>query len=298
MTFSKFLCCPLCGGTLIREVNSLYCEAGNGRRHCYDIASAGYVNLLPPGRSGNSHTGDDAAMISARTAFLSGGYYDGISAAAAEAAARHLPQRPCISLCDAGSGEGYHTCRIASLLAEKTGNTVDMCGIDASRKGSASGTRQAKRMHVEDHVSFAVGNIFSMPILPQSVDGVFSLFAPIPAKETARILRDDGCLIVVAAAPRHLWELRCLLYDEPREGNSKGKTPDGFALLETIRFHDTVHIPDNAALQALFTMTPFYYRTPVAGRERLASCHELTVTVAADISVYRKISIEKDREHE
>ena len=73
MEFSSFLRCPLCGGALSREGGSLFCDGHTGRRHCYDIATAGYVNLLPPGKGGNARTGDDGAMIAARSAFLSGG---------------------------------------------------------------------------------------------------------------------------------------------------------------------------------------------------------------------------------
>lgn len=295
MTFSNFLCCPLCGGTLTKESNSLFCDARRGRRHCYDVASAGYVNLLPPGRSGNAHTGDDAAMIAARTAFLSGGYYDGISDAAAATAARYLCGRDVLSLCDAGAGQGYHTCRIAQNLAAECRCSVDMCGIDASKKGVLFGARMAKHMPENCRVSFAVGNIFALPVLDHAVDGVFSLFAPIPAQETARILRDDGYLFVVAAAPRHLWELRCLLYDEPREGNAEVRIPDGFRLLEKVPFQTMVTVPNHDAVQALFTMTPFYYRTPAAGKERLAACDELTVTVATDMYVFQKTDVEKDR---
>ncbi len=112
MGFSEFLICPLCGASLAKEGNSLLCTGA--RRHCYDVAASGYVNLLPPGKGKNARTGDDADMIAARSAFLSGGYYDCISDAVAEIAAQYLPHgTDTVRLCDAGSGEGYHTCRIA-----------------------------------------------------------------------------------------------------------------------------------------------------------------------------------------
>ena len=289
MTFSDFLLCPLCAGRLTREGGSLFCDAHTGRRHCYDIASAGYVNLLPPGKGGNAHTGDDGAMIAARTAFLSGGYYDGISDAAAQAAAMWMPAgRNIIRFLDAGSGEGYHTCRMARGLHERLGFPVDGCGVDASRKGAAAGARLARSLPENVNVSFVCGNIFSLPAAEGSLDVLFSLFAPIPAAQAMRTLRDDGILVVVAAAPRHLWELRCLLYDEPREGNAEAATPQGFVLREKRSVSYTVSIPDNRTLSALFTMTPFYYRTPESGRARLAAADSLNVTAAADIYVFQK----------
>ena len=60
----KFVRCPICGAALTREGGSLYC--GGERRHTYDIAKEGYVNLLPPGRAKNARTGDGADMIRAR----------------------------------------------------------------------------------------------------------------------------------------------------------------------------------------------------------------------------------------
>lgn len=290
MSFASFLRCPLCGGVLIREGNSLFCDGHTGRRHCYDVAKEGYVNLLPPGKKNNARTGDDAAMISARTSFLSGGYYDCISDAAADAYLAHCPDREAsLTFMDAGSGEGYHTCRIAARLAEKSGRPVEGCGADASKKGAASGAKRASSLADAVSLSFITGNIFALPCEDRSLDVLFSLFAPIPAAEAMRTLKEDGLLVVVASAPRHLWEMRCLIYDDPREGNAEATVPEGFALLSKTEVRQQVFIPNQNALDALFTMTPFYYRTPAEGRERLAQAGSLTVSVEADVYVFRKI---------
>ena len=266
MDFSPFLICPHCGGPLHREGASLFCDGHTGRRHCYDIASSGYVNLLPPGKGGNAHTGDDGAMITARSAFLGGGYYDCISDAAAEIAWNALShRRDCLTFCDAGSGEGYHTRRMACRLSEVSSLPTVGCGIDASKKGAAAGAKGCRNLPANVSLSFAAGNIFSLPVAEDSLDIVFSLFGP-----------------------RHLWELRCLLYDEPREGNAEAATPAGFILSDKQTVRRVVHIPDTAALQALFTMTPFYYRTPESGRMRLLNTPSLDVSIEADIYVFRK----------
>lgn len=288
MGFCDFLICPVCGEQLTREGGSLFC--GGARRHCYDVAASGYVNLLPPGKGKNARTGDDAGMISARTAFLSGGYYDGISDAVSAIAAKHVSTGSGrITLLDAGAGEGYHTCRIARGLASLTGRHVDAVGIDASKKGAAAGARLAARTMTDDtSISFAAGNIFSLPAADRSLDVMLSLFAPIPAAEAARTLKDDGILVVTASAARHLWEMRCLLYDDVREGNAEAATPAGFVLKDKAEHRETVHIPDNETLMHLFTMTPFYYRTPESGRARLAETKSLDVSVMADLYVFTK----------
>ena len=84
----EFVRCPHCGAPLERDGGSLFCKGE--RRHTYDIAKEGYVNLLPPGRAKNSHTGDGADMIKAREVFLAGGGYDRYSREAAELAAEVL----------------------------------------------------------------------------------------------------------------------------------------------------------------------------------------------------------------
>ncbi|MBQ8746517.1 MAG: methyltransferase domain-containing protein [Clostridia bacterium] len=288
MAFCDFLICPLCAAPLVREGASLFCTGA--RKHCYDIASSGYVNLLPPGKGKNARTGDDAGMIAARTAFLTGGYYDVISDAVAEIAATNIPKREGrIALLDAGSGEGYHTCRIARGIASATGRHIDALGVDASKKGAAAGAKLAARTAADGaDISFAAGNIFSLPVKDHSLDVMLSLFAPIPAAEAMRTLKDDGILVVTASAARHLWEMRCLLYDEVREGNAEAATPEGFVLKEKREVRALVHIPDNGTLMHLFTMTPFYYRTPESGRARLASTESLDVSVMADLYVFTK----------
>jgi hypothetical protein len=45
---------------------------------------------------------------------------------------------------------------------------------------------------------------------------------------------------------------------------------------------------DAPALQALFAMTPYYYRTSAEGRARLDALEGLTVGAEVDISLYRK----------
>ena len=72
------LCCPVCGADMEAAEKILYCTGE--RKHCYDIASSGYINLLPPGKASNAKTGDDRRMLRARSAFLDTGAYEKFSA--------------------------------------------------------------------------------------------------------------------------------------------------------------------------------------------------------------------------
>ncbi|WP_436837212.1 putative RNA methyltransferase [Micromonospora matsumotoense] len=77
--------CPVCAQPLAAatDTRALRCP----RRHSFDLARRGYVNLLT-GRA--PHVGDTAEMVAARADFLAAGHYDVISSALAEAASSAL----------------------------------------------------------------------------------------------------------------------------------------------------------------------------------------------------------------
>lgn len=252
------------------------------RRHCYDIAASGYVNLLPPGKMNNARAGDAREMLRARVNFLSGGYYDRISGTIAEMIAGALPERH-LTLLDAGCGEGHHICNIAKLLS------ASAIGLDASKHGAEMGAKTAKRCAAD--VFFAAGNIFSMPVADKSVDAVISMFAPIPAEESARVLADDGVLAVCASGPDHLIEMRSIIYDEVRDNSKEIKCPDGFELSEAKTLTYKAELPSGEVVRDLFTMTPFYHRCPREGREKLLQCEGLEITVQTVIHIYKKAKV-------
>ncbi len=273
------LLCPLCGTPLTKDGASLYCLGE--RRHCYDIAAAGYVNLLPPGKKNNAKAGDDKEMLRCRSRFLSGGWYDPISKTAARLGREAAGDKE-IFFTDAGCGEGYHTCQIAHRL-QKIGHPCSGIGVDAAKSGAAAGAKLAKNMGLTN-VQFIAGNIFAIPLQDQSTDIIYSIFAPIPREEAMRILKRDGALIVASAGREHLWEMRCLLYGQPRVGEGV-KMPAGFTVAHKETLSYQIHLPDQNTLSCLFTMTPFYYRCPIEGRQRLLASDCLTVKVEVDFTV-------------
>lgn len=276
-----YLICPLCGTSLERAEGSLYCRGV--RRHCYDIASSGYVNLLPPGKKNNAKAGDDREMLRCRSRFLSGGWYDPISETAARLGRDTVSADRERTFADAGCGEGYHTCRIAQQLREQDGACLGI-GIDAAKSGAGAGAKLAKGRNLNDCLQFVAGNIFSMPLADQSMDLVYSIFAPIPGGEARRILKKDGALIVVSAGKEHLWEMRCLLYETPRISEGV-QMPAGFTVCRKETLSYKIHLPNADTIACLFAMTPFYYRCPREGRERLLAQDALTVKVEVEFTV-------------
>ena len=275
---------------------SLVCE----NRHTFDVAKQGYVNLLPPGKEKNARTGDEQLMVKARVDFLAGGYYSPISEKLAELAAPLVDGRDePIVVCDMGSGEGYHTCNITSNLGRIKNQPVLSLGFDASKHGAIYGSRLAKSKGMmpvdgiggecgsDTQAYFMPANIFHLPLLDHSVDVAVSMFAPIAWDEVARILKPGGILAVVASGRDHLLEMRSLIYENVNISEFEPVCHTGFAEVCRDSLTYKTEIKDNGQIKNLFVMTPFYYKTTEAGRERLYAKDELTVTVHINYMIFK-----------
>ena len=268
MWWTKILRCPVCGGDMLREGNSLFCNGA--RRHCFDLAKEGYVNLASAKASGG---GDDAALIAARTAFLGGGHYAPIADRVCAILGEHVPGGTVV---DAGCGEGYYTARMAE-------SGLSAFGLDLSKRG----IRHAAKTAGSTRAFFAVAGIFDLPVADGTADGIVSLFAPVCEEEFLRALRPGGVALLVGAGPDHLLDLKRVLYDTPYQNEPRADAPQKMEKLLDERLAFPMEL-DAGALQALFAMTPYYYRTSAEGRARLDALQHLTVGAEVDISLYRK----------
>lgn len=270
MWWKDILRCPVCGAKTERVGNSLFCFGA--RRHCFDFAAEGYVNLATAKAAGG---GDDATLIAARTAFLSAGHYAPFREAVVELLQTYAPGT---SVLDAGCGEGYYTLEMA-----RRGHAV--LGVDLSRRGVRAAAKAAGREGLK--ALFAVASVFSLPVADNSLDAVVSLFAPIAEQEFLRVLKSGGVLIAAGAGREHLFDLKRVLYDTPVENEPRADLPASMKELCVRDLRFTMDL-DNTVLQDLFAMTPYYYRTPREGRERLCSRSRLSVGAQMDLHVYQK----------
>ena len=262
--------CPVCRAGMKKEGNVLACTGE--RRHCYDVASAGYVNLAPSKACGG---GDDAELIRARTSFLDRGYYGRIADAVCDALREHCKGN---TVLDAGCGEGYYTLQIA-------GQGMNALGIDLSKRGILHAAKRARREQAS--AEFAVAGIFDLPVCDGSVDAVVSLFAPVCEQEFLRVLKPGGILVLVGAGEKHLFSLKRVLYDTPYQNEPRADLPSEMQLLRQVRLTYKAQM-ENAALLELFSMTPYYYRTSKEGVARLQDTASLDVDVDVEIMVYQK----------
>lgn len=262
------LVCPICGERLLFVEGSLTCRGP--RRHNFDIAKSGYVNL-------NMHqptSGDDKEMALARQSLLRKGYYKPLADALAE-----LSESGSI-LCDAGCGEGYYTEIAASGFDA-------VLGVDLSKHALALAAKSSKQSSMSDKLLYTTASVYTLPLADETCDCVINVFAPCVEEEYARVLKTGGKLIVAAAGREHLYGLKEALYDTVVQNEERRDYP------KKMRLDQTVSVKYNADIigediYSLFMMTPYYYRTKKESAEKLKIMDKLSTVIDFEVRVYIK----------
>lgn len=278
--------CPVCHRPLTKEEGRFVCE----NRHSFDRAgksSGGYVNLLLANKKSSKDPGDNALMIAGRTAFLSAGYYQPLSDSLNQTVLSVLDQGKRARVLDAGCGEGYYAQRLTQA-AQEQGRAMDFYGVDLSKYGVKASAKRCRNVQQPVECSFGVASIFELPFEDGALDAVYNVFSPIGAQEFARVLRPDGCFIAAYPGTRHLYGLKEVLYDAPYENEDKTFQLPGFVITgrERISYRRTIEGQD--VIQGLFMMTPYYYKTPVSGSQRLKTLERLDTELDFWLITYRK----------
>ena len=270
---SKIIKCPVCseGVYVSEDGKSLFCCGA--RRHCFDFSADGYINLSRQG------TGDSKEAINARRLFLSGDYYLPIAQKICETVKKYIPTDA--TLLDAGCGEGYYT----NKLAENFGAVL---GFDLSKFGVSAAARSAKRQGLEN-TFYSTGSVFELPVRDSSVDCVVNIFAPCAEDEYMRVLREGGVLVVVGAGKNHLMGLKTVLYDTTYENGDRADLPTKIALTEHLTESFEIEVCGRDRIDSLFSMTPYYWRTSEADKDKLRKIDTLKTEVEFEIYVYRKV---------
>lgn len=242
---------------------SLRCFSG----HSFDKAKEGYVNLLMKNASGKRH-GDDKLMVLARKNFLDKGFYSTLRQRISQVlGSGNL-------VLDSGCGEGYYT----SLFAED--NTV--LGIDISKDALKYAAKRCKK------ATFGVASISDIPVADFSLDAVLNIFAPDSPKEFARILKEGGRLIEVLPLENHLFELKERIYQNPYKNPTPNYEKAGFKIKSVTEVKYKIHLETNEDIEALFKMTPYYYKTSRADQQKVESLETLSLSLEFAIAEYQK----------
>jgi 23S rRNA (guanine745-N1)-methyltransferase len=250
----------------------LRCAAG----HAFDRARQGHVTLLPPGHRPPS--GDSAAMVADRVAFLAAGAYAGVTAALTAAVlADGTPE----TLLDLGGGTGHHLAAVLDRAPGAAGIVLD---------SSPYAARRAARAHPRA-MAVVADTWARLPVRDGAVDRVLVVFAPRNGAETARVLRPDGRLVVVTPGADHLAELVAplgLLRVDPDKGARTAASLEPHLRPVASAGHREVLTLGHAAVRTLVGMGPHARHVERPALEaRIAALPEpVAVTVAVDVTTW------------
>ncbi len=264
--------CPVCHKDMFLSADGKSALCRGARCHCFDFSKDGYLSF--PGKSG----GDSRSAVDARRSFLGKGYYAPCAEAIASSVRKYTSNDACVV--DAGCGEGYYT----SILSQNAGCVL---GFDLSKPACSAAAKSAKRQGRKD-LLYGVASVFELPLKDSAADAVVNIFAPCAEDEYIRILRGGGYLFVVGAGRAHLMGLKRAIYEDVYENGERADLPLTMEHVERIVHRHEITVEGRDDIEALFSMTPYYWRTSEADREKLRSIDSLTTEIEFEINIYRK----------
>ena len=115
------------------------------------------------------------------------------------------------------------------------------------------------------------------------------VYAVLPIwRECARVLKPGGYLLYVVPGAEHLWEMKEVLYDRPYP-NEERRTPyEGFSYETVVPVDETITLRSREDIQNLFRMTPYAWKTPREGKDRLAERETLTTRISFRVHIFRR----------
>jgi len=273
--------CPLCANPLQENTNNSGLSCTNN--HQFDRAKQGYFNLLPVQHKKSKQPGDSKEMINARHDFLAGQHYqplaEKISQLISQQINKHQDDEKSsnnFTMLDIGCGEGYYSRAIKQQLP-----AIEQYGIDISKPAVVMAAKADKLGH------YAVASSDKLPLLDQCIDLVLKVYAPANEQELQRVVTDNGLLLTITPAPRHLWQLREFIYQDVREHDTQDTQFSGFGLIDSQRLSYTV-TPDSDHRMALLQMTPFAWRANEQVTANIAGACQLEIELDFIINLYQK----------
>lgn len=271
------LICPVCKEKLIKNEKTYRCI----KNHSFDMAKQGYLNLLLSNKKHSKTPGDDKEMVLSRKGFLEKGYYKAISDAVNNIVLENR-NSDTLEILDIGCGEGYYTGKLKKALLEN-GIDGDITGIDISKEAVISAAKTYK------DINWIVASAADIPLEDESLDFIICMFAKIIPEEKMRTLKKGGKLIIVSTGEKHLIELKEVVYDKVRtEFYSPVEDLKIFKHLRTVNCTAKSFIKENESIRNLFDMTPYKWRSPKEGVERLFALNELEITIDVNIDIFEK----------
>mgnify|MGYP002700075074 CR=1 FL=1 len=288
---TSILLCPVCKESLqANESNkSLSCV----NNHSFDRARQGYLNLLLAHKKKSKNPGDSQEMVIARQAFLNSDFYrpisDSLNQIIVEAALKLdlSESKQALQVLDIGCGEGYYSQRIHNSLSD---HQIDhkLHGLDISKDAVIAAAKRAK-IDGDKSSEWLVASAIDIPLQAHSIDIATCLFTRLMPESYHKVIKQDGFFICVNTGEKHLIELREKLYDKITkvEFDPIKNMGDDFELVDQQQVSYQNTLSSQQQIQDLLLMTPHNWRTKAENKESLSSLEELTVTIDAQIHVFK-----------
>ncbi|MGL6119446.1 MAG: methyltransferase domain-containing protein [Fusobacteriaceae bacterium] len=274
------LICPICKEKLLKEEKRYICI----NNHTFDISKYGHSNLLLSNQKNSKLPGDNKEMVLSRKNFLEKGYYKGISEKVNEVILEELQEKNEVNILDIGCGEGYYTENLRKKLEEKNKKNR-ILGIDISKEAVISASKSYK------NIEWVVASATNIPVEGESLDIILCMFAKIDPEEKMRTLKKGGKLIVVSTGENHLIEMKETVYESVRKEfylPAEDETLKIFNHKETVNFSYQTELLEKESIINLFNMTPYRWRSPQNGVEKLFALDKLAITLEVNIDIFEK----------
>ena len=271
--------CPVCQEKLKKNDKSYRCK----NNHTFDMGKQGYVNLHMSNEKRSKNPGDDKEMIVSRKNFLEKGYYKEISETLNKIIKKEIGDKNGINILDIGCGEGYYTNLLRDNLKNENINS-HIIGIDISKDGIINASRTYKE------IEWIVASGSNIPIADESLDYVICMFSYIDPIEYKRVLKKGGKLITVSTGEYHLVEIKEVVYEKLKMDYYRPTQDilDGYNYEELVNVKYKVELEDGKDIKNLFDMTPYRWKSPKDGVERLFNLSKLKITIDVNIDVFEK----------
>jgi 23S rRNA (guanine745-N1)-methyltransferase len=270
MSNSAVLACSVrhCGRPLEPHGRALVCTRG----HSFDVARAGYVNLLQPQDRCSLAAGDSPAAVAARVRLEQAGFGGALRRELLGTLAE-LGLAPGASVVELGSGTGRFLAELAARFP------CAGTGIDLSVAASEHAARAWPGL------TWIVANADRrLPLRERSVELLLSIHGRRNPAESARVLAPHGHLLVAVPGPEDLKELRAAVQGVAEE---RARVPGLLADLEplfVLERRTSARERLSLARAALLDLLASTYRGGRRSeRERVAALDRLTISCSSEI---------------
>ena len=268
--------CPVCS-SLLEEYEKQYKCLNN---HSFDKNKKGYTNLLLSNQMHSFDPGDNKEMVDARVNFLKTDKYKILRDSLFELINKYKNKED-FSFLDIACGEGYYTNYLMSKFNKAKGVAIDL-----SKYALISANKNKKELNI-NNINYYLASLTKLPFIDNSIDIALNCFAPLDELEFNRVLNKNGIFIRVLPNTYHLYELKSVLYKEVKLNNKKDNDLTNFNLVEIKEVDDVIEL-NNEEINNLFMMTPYYYKSPIEGSNKLKSLNYLKTRISFKIYIYQK----------